>query len=301
MADKDAVSIQDDAPLLSVMSHFGLSQGALLGIGGEACVFALGTDRIARVHHPGTAREAVDLRARLLEDLRRSASAVPFSIPRVLEITERHGRIITIEPRLPGRPLLHVLGEATGTERDDLVTRFLDASTRLRALRLDHEGYGDLCEAEPIRTSSHRAYLEQRARKSLASAGSAFAGVDPSRLAAALPEPARPSFVHMDLFPGNVLVEDQEVSAVVDFGGPSALGDARLEPLSAVAYLTPFITPTATDRDRHLAREWLQAQHLDALLAPAERWLAARWSFARDDVRLHQWCREVLLDPTAHG
>ncbi|XXY51658.1 phosphotransferase [Sorangium sp. So ce269] len=301
MADKDAVSIQDDAPLLSVMSDFGLSQDALLGIGGEACVFALGTDRIARVHHPGTAREAVDLRARLLEDLRRSASAVPFSIPSVLEIAERHGRFITIEPRLPGRPLLRVLGEATGTERDDLITRFLEASTRLCALRLDHEGYGDLCEAEPIRASSHRAYLERRARKSLASAGSAFAGVDPSRLAAALPEPARPSFVHMDLFPGNVLVEAREVSAVVDFGGPSALGDARLEPLSAVAYLTPFITPTATDRDRHLAREWLQAQRLEALLAPAERWLAARWSFARDDVRLHQWCREVLLEPTEHG
>ncbi|XYH93559.1 phosphotransferase [Sorangium sp. So ce1128] len=295
------MSIEDDAPLLSVMSHFGLSHDALLGIGGEACVFALGKDRVARVHHPGTAREAVDRRAQLLEDLRRSASAVPFSIPRVLEITERHGRFITIEPRLPGRPLLHALGEATGAERDHLITRLLEASTRLCALRVDQEWYGDLCEAEPVRASSHRAYLEQRARKSLASAGSAFAGVDPSRLSAALPEPARPSFVHMDLFPGNVLVDDQEVSAVVDFGGPSTLGDARLEPLSAVCYLTPFITPTATDRDRHLAREWLQAQHLDALLAPAERWLAARWSFARDDVRLHQWCQEVLLEQTEHG
>ncbi|WP_434041401.1 MULTISPECIES: phosphotransferase family protein [Sorangium] len=297
--DNDAVSIEDDAPLLQVMSHLGIDKDALLGVGGEACVFALGEDRIARVHHPGAARETVARRAQLLDDLHRSAGAVPFSIPRVLEITEAHGRVLTIEPRLAGRPLLHVLGEVAGAERDNLLVRFLDASTRLCALRLDHAWYGDLCEAEPIRASCHRSYLEQRARKSLACAGSAFAGVDPARLAAALPEPVRPSFVHLDLFPGNVLVEDQEVSAVVDFGGPCVLGDARLEPLSAVCYLTPFITPTATARDRRLAREWLEGQHLGALLEPAERWLAARWSFARDDVSLHRWCQHVLLGPAA--
>ncbi|WP_437730436.1 phosphotransferase family protein [Sorangium sp. So ce1335] len=293
------MSLEDDAPLLLVMSHLGLDQGALIGVGGEACVFALGKDRIARVHHPGATRETVARRARLLDDLHRSAGAVPFSIPRVLELTEAHGRLITIEPRLPGRSLLHVLGEAKGAGRDRLLMGFLEVSTRLCALRLDHAWYGDLCDAEPIRASSHRAYLEQRAGKSLACAGSAFAGVDPARLAAALPEPDRPSFVHLDLFPGNVLVEGEEVSAVVDFGGPCILGDARLEPLSAVCYLTPYITSTATVRDRRLAREWLKAQGLDALFEPAERWLAARWSFARDDVSLHRWCQHVLLDPAA--
>lgn len=123
-----------------------------------------------------------------------------------------------------------------------------------------------------------------------------FEGIDPARLAAALPEPDRPSLVHLDLYPGNVLVEGQEVTAVIDFGGLPIMGDARLDPLSAVIYLTPFITPTATDRDRSLAREWLQAQDLDELFEPAERWLAARWSFATGDVRLHRWCQRVLLE-----
>ena len=289
------MSIEDDALLVRVMSHLGLTRGALLGIGGEACVFALGSERIARIHHPGAVLDAVVRRAQLLEGFHETASAVPFSIPRVLEMTELHGRLITFEPRLPGRPLSHVLGEVAGAEREHLITRFLEASTRLRDLRVSPAWYGDLCEAEPIRTPSYRAYLEQRAKKSLACAGSAFDGLDPARLAAALPEPERPSFVHMDFYPGNVLVEGQEVSAVIDFGGPAIVGDARLEPLSAVIYLTPFITTTATDRDRRLAREWLKAQHLDALFEPAERWIAARWSFATDDVRLHRWCRRVLL------
>lgn len=289
------MSIEDDAPLLQVMSHLGLTRDALLGIGGEACVFALGGERVVRVHHPGTVRETVARRAQLLEDFHEPASAVPFSIPRVLEMTELHGRLITFEPRFPGRPLLQVLGEAAGAERERLITRYLEASTQLRALRVSAAWYGDLCEAEPIRTPSYRSYLELRARKSLTCAGSAFDGIDPARLAAALPEPERPSFVHMDFYPGNVLVEGQEVSAVIDFGGPPIVGDARLDALSAVIYLTPFITTTATDRDRRLAREWLLAEHLDALFAPAERWLAARWSFATDDVRLHRWCRRVLL------
>ncbi len=79
------------------------------------------------------------------------------------------------------------------------------------------------------------------------------------------------------------------------FGGVPIVGDAQLDPLSAVAYLTPEITPAATPRDRSVAREWLEAYGLSHLLEPATRWLAARWSFARDDVRLHDWCRSVLL------
>ncbi|WP_437678939.1 phosphotransferase family protein [Sorangium sp. So ce131] len=289
------MSIADDTQLLQVMSRFGLSQDALLGVGGEACVFALDRARVVRVLHPEATRPSVERRAQLLDELQRSAGEVPFAIPRVLEITEAHGRLVTIEPRLAGRPLSQVLAEAAGAERDHLVARFLDCSTRLQALRVRRGWYGDLCDPAPIRTRSHRVYLERRASKSLARAGSAFAGVDPAALAAALPEPDRPSFVHLDLYPGNVLVEGREVSAVVDFGGVAILGDARLEPLSAVSYLTSYITRCATDRDRGLAREWLQERGLDAMFAPAERWIAARWSFARDDVLLHRWCRLVLL------
>jgi aminoglycoside phosphotransferase (APT) family kinase protein len=189
-----------------------------------------------------------------------------------------------------------VLGEVTGAERDRLVVRHLECSTRIQALRVDRAWYGDLCEPAPVRARSYRVYLERRARRSLACAGDAFQRVDPAEIAAALPEPDRPSFVHLDLYPGNVLIEGGEVSAVVDFGGVAIVGDARLEPLSCVAYLTPYISRTATDRDRGLAQEWLRAQDLDDLLEPAARWIAARWSFARDDVLLHRWCQSVLLE-----
>lgn len=290
------MSIDDDAPLLRVLSHFGVSADALLGIGGEACVFSLSARRVLRVHHPGTRRQTIDARTELLAELQVSAGAVPFSIPEVLDTAEVHGRWVTIEPRLPGRPLSLVLAEARGSSREELVTAYLRCSTQLRHLRVERPWYGDLCAAEPIRASTYATYLERRARTSLLAAGDALATISASELAAALPEPFEPSFVHLDLFPGNVLVEGNAVSAVIDFGGVPIVGDARLDPLAAASYLTPFITPRATAADREIAAAWLQAQGLEALVEPARRWLAARWSFARDDRQLHRWCQTVLLN-----
>jgi aminoglycoside phosphotransferase (APT) family kinase protein len=100
----------------------------------------------------------------------------------------------------------------------------------------------------------------------------------------------------MDAFPGNMLVEGGTVTAVLDFGTVSIVGDRRLDPLAAAAYLAPLITPTATDSDLSVAREWLAGRGLDDLYEAAQRWIAAFWSIARDDLRLHQWCRSILLD-----
>jgi aminoglycoside phosphotransferase (APT) family kinase protein len=110
-----------------------------------------------------------------------------------------------------------------------------------------------------------------------------------------LPEPDAPAFVHLDAFPGNMLVDDGQIAAVIDFGSVSLAGDRRLDPLAAVAYLTPDITPVATDADREVGREWLAERGLILLYAAARRWIAAYWSAARTDVRLHAWCRSVLL------
>lgn len=290
------MSIENDAPLLRVMSHFGVAADALLGIGGEACVFSLDGQRVLRVHHPGTGRQTIDRRTELLAELRISRRAVPFSIPEVLDTAEVHGRWITIEPQLPGRPLSLVLGEVRGSAREELVMAYLYCSTQTRYLRVERPWYGELCSAEPVRASTYTSYLERRARTSLLAAGDAFAAVSASQLAAALPEPSVASFVHLDLFPGNVLVEGSTVSAVIDFGGVPIVGDARLDSLAAASYLTPFITPHATPADRELAAAWLQVQGLEELFEPARRWLAARWSFARDDRQLHRWCQTVLLN-----
>lgn len=289
------MSLDDDRSLVEALQHFDLRTDALLGIGSEACVFARDANEVLRVHHPGTTRASVDGRAALLEELHLSAPAVAFELPRVLETRRLHGRFVTREPRLPGRPLAQALGDTTGSARADLLLAFLECTTTLSALRVTRPYYGDLSDGDPVRRPTYRAYLAARAAKSLALAGPGFETVDPGALASAVPEPSAPSFVHLDLYPGNVLVDGTTVTAVVDFGGLPIVGDARLDSLAAVAYLTPNISRTANDADRQLALQWLDQKGWLPLFDPVQRWVAARWSFARDDVATHAWCRATLL------
>jgi aminoglycoside phosphotransferase (APT) family kinase protein len=123
----------------------------------------------------------------------------------------------------------------------------------------------------------------------------------PQELADRLPGPEAPSFVHLDAFTGNVLTDGESITAVIDIGVTSVVGDRRLDPLSAVVYLdSPRITPSATTRDREVALGWLRARGLSEWLEPARRWLGAFWSSAVDDPTVAVWCREVLASSN-HG
>jgi Ser/Thr protein kinase RdoA (MazF antagonist) len=286
-----------DAAPARLLAALRIAEADFLGSGAEARVYALDARRVARIHAAGVTRAEVARRASLLSELAAGAGAVPFAIPRVLEIAAVEARLVSIEARLPGRALSEALADARGQRRSQLVRAYLDAAARVGDLRLDRAWYGDLADRDPIRTAGFREYLRERARRSLAAGGPEFAAVDPGALAAALPEPSSPALVHLDAFPGNMLSEGDSISAVLDFGTVSIMGDRRLDPLTAVAYLDSAITPAATPTDREAATEWLRDRGLVDLYPPTRRWLAAYWSFAREDPRLFQWCRGVLLAP----
>lgn len=282
-----------------VLASLGLSDRARLGSGAEASVYALDERRVARIHGGHVERSAVVARATLLNELARGAASVPFAIPEPLGIVRVQERLVTIERRLPGQPLARLLETASGTRRRALIRSYLAAASRIADLGLERSWYGELASQEPIRASTFRAYLRRRAQCSLAAAGRDFTGVDPTQLAAALPEPARPELTHLDAFPGNMLAAGGAVTAVLDFGTTSIMGDRRIDPLAAAAYLEPAITPSATPDDRRTAEEWLREHALTPLYEPVRRWLGAYWSFATDDVRLSRWCRRLLLTSVA--
>lgn len=283
-----------DAPL-EVLDAFGVEPDDLLGYGGEARVYALDAQRILRVHHEGTRERSVAARCALLEELAPGVTNVPFAIPSVIETAHVAGHIVTTERRLPGRPLTRVLDEARGEARAELVRAYLETASRIADLGLERPWYGDLSRGDALRCARFGEYLELRAADALRRAGPDFAGIDAAELAAALPEPERPELVHLDAFPGNMLALGERITAVLDFGVVALMGDRRLEPLSAAAYLATDISRVTTDADRRSAREWLVAHGLDTWFEPARRWVACFWSFAHDDARLHAWCRSVLL------
>jgi Ser/Thr protein kinase RdoA (MazF antagonist) len=291
----DAVDLLRDPSLLRVLDELRVAPDELLGYGGEACVFAYGGEQIVRIHHAEADGATVEARSALLGELRPHHGRLPFAIPHVCELRVIAGRFVTFEPRLRGQTLARALREVRGARRRELLLSTLEASRALSRLPLTRQWFGDLCQVPPIRTPSWKEYLRQRARTSLAAAGSEFAGVDVEALCRPFEEPATPGLVHLDLFAGNVLVDGGSVTALLDFGGVPVFGDPAFDPLTVAVYLRGDMTDHAVESDHALCREWLEQAGLAERLDAAERWVAAMWSFAVDDAKVQAWCRRVLL------
>lgn len=281
----------------AVLAHFGAGEDALLGGGGEARVFAIGDDRVARITHPGTDPTSLHERRRLLDHVR--SARLPFAVPELIEQREIEGRLVVIERRLPGRDALEALADPA-TDRATLIRSHLDAARAIAAVEAPTSTFGELWGDDAIRTASFVEWAVARLQASRAWAGEGFDHVDPAGLADALvaalpqPAPAAPRLVHLDAFLGNMLAEDDHVTSVLDFGPTSIGGPPDLDVAVAIAYLAPEITPTSIDADRSTARAWAEERALGGLLEPSERWIAAYWTGAPDDGRLRRWCRRIL-------
>ncbi len=128
--------------------------------------------------------------------------------------------------------------ECDASARAPLIEAHLDAVALLGDLPLaPRAGYGDLISEEPVIAATWAAYLEQRARLNLARSVPELRSIDATGLAAALPEAEGPAFVHLDAWVGNLLTDGAAITAVIDVGPTSVVGDRRLDPVSAVVYL----------------------------------------------------------------
>ncbi|HEX6254814.1 MAG TPA: NYN domain-containing protein [Euzebyales bacterium] len=277
-----------------VLAHFGVDESALLGRGGEARVYGLDDERVVRLSHPGTDLAMLRQRRRLLDDL--AGGDIGVALPRVLEQHVIAGRGVSVERRLPGRDALDVL-DADGTDRAALVRDHLEVARRIATLPCPLRRFGPIIGDAPT-AETFRAWSVARLGARLARGGPAFAGIDPvavtDDLLAVLPPADRPVVAHLDAFLGNMLADGDRISAVLDFGGLTAGAIADLDPLLAVAYLAPEITPTAVDADRATARAWVADVGLDRAVVAARRWAATMWAGEPDDQPLRQWCRRVL-------
>ena len=281
-----------------VLAEVGADADRFLGFGGEAWVWAIDADRVVRVVRslePDAGRTVLR-RYGLVAELGRIGWRFP--LPESIGSGQVDGRFFVIERRLPGRPMREVMGTLARTDRDLLIAGHLDATDAIGDLHLEPRGFwGDLIADEPLHSETWAEYVGRAAAQNLSRAPAAFATVDPAQIAADLPPCDTPSYVHLDAFAGNMLAEGPSISAVIDFGPMSIVGDRRLDVLAAVAYLRARqITPEADDRDGEVAMAWLADRGLVEFYEPARRWLAAYWSWAFDDKKLNHWCREVLVD-----
>ena len=278
-----------------ILAELGVPGAISLGAGGEARVYALPGHRVARIMRPGAQLADAQARAGLLREIAGSAATLTFRTPVVESVSMMGDRVVVIEARLPGEPVSTLLEQVSSATRSRLVADYLDTATTIHRIRLTRPYFGPLIGDRALRVGHWsdftRARLMQNARRCPSDLRAAVL----REAAAAWAEPVRPGLVHLDYFPPNVLAEGDAITAVLDFGASSVIGDPRMEAWSAVAYLDAEISPQANDEDRQQAMAWLNARGLGEGYAQARRWLAASWSHASNDAALMAWCRRVLL------
>lgn len=287
------MSIFEDERLMATLQALSIDPDDLIDIGGEAAVFRHGPHHIARISHDWVTAEHVEKRNALLDELR--SAAFSFEIPSVERTVCPRGRIVTIERWLEGNTLQRALLDARGPRRELIITAALEASLEFQKVEFNRPDYRDLYWEPPTRHDTWRGFLEARARRSLDLAGRKFSQVDAAALAAPFALSPTKGFVHFDLYPGNLLIDGDRVSAVLDFSGMSLCGDPSFDPLSLAVYLGAEMTRARQPADAAICIDWLRSHGLDPFLEPAERILAAIWSFAQDDQVVADWTKRVLL------
>lgn len=293
-----------------VLSALHALDAELLGWGGEARVYALGPTEVLRVHHPGAVESILRDRAGLLAELA-AAPGRTFAVADVLELGELDGRWWTRETRLRGQELRATLRDATGAGRARLVESYLHTAETVGAVRIDRDWLGELVglhpvDGEPIRTATWPAWVRDRIDRSLVRGAEALLADDPDgrlraavddreEFVAALPEPERIGLVHGDYFPGNVLVEGDRVTGVVDFGPFTLRGDPALDVVGAVTFLDAI--DETTDADRRQAAAWYLERVEPAEADLRRRVLALLWTVAVADPRVLRLVRHILAGP----
>jgi putative membrane protein len=149
------VEFPSDPGFVKVLTDLHVGPDALIGHGGEAWVFGVGTDLVVRVLHLDGHVEHIVRRQELVDELNRVRPR--FRLPEIVEIGQVDGRTYSIERRLPGRTLSEVLSSGHVPGRPRLIETYLDTVASLGGLHLEpRAGFGELIADHPKTAATWR-------------------------------------------------------------------------------------------------------------------------------------------------
>jgi len=257
-------------------------------------VYDIGEERILRLLHKGSNSVEFANHVEFNQRIDGACNNLSFRIPKIIATIEVDGRFGTIEERFPGIPLDQAIANADAGAQQSMTQEWLNAANEITNIQLEENQFGDIYGKVVTPRLSYYEYWAQRLRANLASRGSVYRHVDAMAIACGMPEPEVAQFVHLDLFSGNMLWHDNKISAVLDFGYATMMGDGRLNALFAAVFATTVTTNSSYDHLKGV-HEWLRLHNLDEYFDAAQLMVAAYWSFVDDVEPLDQWCKSVLL------
>ncbi|HET9648907.1 MAG TPA: PH domain-containing protein [Microlunatus sp.] len=308
-ADSDRAALPADRRAEhAVLDHFGVTEAALLGQGGEANVYAVDDDRVLRVYHSGHEGPAQVIAQ--LQGLFRMWADAPFQLPEILDTGERAGRIYTVTRRLSGQSLDRWLPSASPDDRRTALLSYLDAAQLIATLPAPLSGFARLVgPGAPQRFDSLGALLNAQLQPQIAVSGSRLeadvpgvAAIWDQLFSAINARRCRPTVVHGDYCPPNTYVTTDangrpRITGVGDFSPHTLLADPMMDLAGAVIFVELERYEGAADDAR-----WLERQAIGRWGTDAARWIAVYRRFYgfyfssayAFDEELYQWCRRQL-------
>jgi hypothetical protein len=247
-----------------LLQRHGWRPGATLGAGAEGTVVDLSAQEVAKVWH---GRSGDDISQLLRFSAALHDAALPFDTPRVLDLLEDDRLLITIEHKLHGHPLWRD-GEPApppiSADEARIIGDVLEGFSRA--------AISDGLDALPI-LPGHRPFdpsvpfpesladlVKHRFDGSRELLGREIGDIDDmvngitGRLRGLTVE--RPAaLLHGDLIPANVLIRGGRISAVLDFGFLTALGDPRFD-AAVTASIFDMYGPNARATETTLDQEF---------------------------------------------
>lgn len=294
----------DERTLTNLRGH-GWTPGETLGAGMEGTVIDLSSDEVAKVWHR---RERADLIDLVRFGAALGKSSVPFRTSRAIELLEGEGLPVTIEQKVHGKPLRldnlvnppivsdhesRLIGDALAglAQAIDPGLAVLPILPGEPAFTNDVSFANNLADLAQRRFDAHPELLRTRIGDIDQLLGALL-----ERLRA-LPMVSPASFIHGDLIPANVLIEDDQVAGVVDFGFMTTLGDPEFDAAITASIFDMYGT-NARESERVLSSAFLLRFGHDPVrygLYRAAYAVVTNSYFGADDTDGHfLWCASML-------
>lgn len=298
-----------DREVSGVLAHLGIPDAQLIGRGNEGRVYAFRDDRVVKVYQRASTGKLERLAA-LLSTLAQHELA--FRTPQILEIGRLDTTTFTIERRLPGETLEGRFAALSADRQRLALTNCFMAAGAIGSIELADRPYGHVLPSgdngEVIAGTTWEAFLTRQLGRSLELAGADLAQdvealadkvQELLRLVRACLNRAPKRLVHADYFLGNVLFDqDMRVSAVLDFGAHTLVGDPRLDIAGAIAFLAldtaikpwhiEFVTALADERYGPTMRPFVSLYSLYYSIYYANT--------KTSDPLTYRWCTRTLMD-----
>jgi len=228
-----------------VFEKLGIKNPVLLGSGGEGMVFEFGNVEIVKIFP-----KSPDLT--YLHDLQvfqqiLAKHSFTFATPEIVEIGDADGIIYTVEKRLRGIPMDKRLVGLGTNDRQKMYSSYYRAIKQIHTLQFLELPFGQLIKTSDSMTgSSWSEFLEKLLTLKLEKTRVRIAPLVDNfdqklaqmrELITAELNCEEKKLVHRDYYLNNVLVgDDLEISAVLDFGAHTAVGDPRMDVASVLRW-----------------------------------------------------------------